>query len=282
MKKTLAITASILLALSPVSAVNSDTINIVVTKAAQCADSVSSAVVDSMAPAPSASAKSPQARIVESADGDSYLLYNGQAYSFSDVANHLDYYPEDYAEDAVDQKLREIDTWGVLGILAICFGFPALVIVVALILIIGFFTRRNRERNALISQAIDNGYQLPDAFYTNQQNEGSEGSTHIPQRDPRKFSSAMTLIAVGLCLSVFFLVIDAPVGFIAGGIPLLLGAGKLIGYFYLPEYSANGAGPMGKNNNDARREGPACPPPPPGETFYYDPRDPRYNGDRRR
>ncbi|MCM1070637.1 MAG: DUF6249 domain-containing protein [[Clostridium] fimetarium] len=282
MKKTLAIAASLLLALCPVSAVNTDSINNIAAKAAQCADSVSAAVIDSVAPQSARTENSNQARVVESEDGDSYLLFNGQAYAFSDVANQLEYAPEDYAEDAVDQKLKEIDTWGVLGILAICFGFPALVVVVALILIIGFFTKRNRERNALISQAIDNGYQLPDAFYSNQQHEASDGSTQTPRRDPRKFSSAMTLIAVGLCLSVFFLVIDAPVGFIAGGIPLLLGAGKLIGYFCLPEYGASADNARGGNHsaNDGR-EGSPCPPPPPAETFYYDPRDPRYNGGRR-
>lgn len=221
------------------------------------------------------------ARLVSADDGETYILSEGKAYPLQELINGFSngYRLNESTEDIADQKLREIGTWGVLGILAICFGFPALVIIVAIILIIGFFRNRNRERNAIIAQAIDRDYQLPDSFYSNQQHEqedSNDGAARRPARNPQKFNSAVTLIAVGLAVGVFFWAVDAPVGFVAGGIPLLLGIGRLIGYFCVPGYGAPAHGAhrgYGRGQN-----GPACPPPPPGERFYYDPRDPRYNG----
>ena len=223
-------------------------------------------------------------RLVNTDEGDSYIIFKGNAYQLQEIVDGINdgLAAGSKAEDIADQQLREIGTWGVLGILAICFGFPALVVIVAIVLIIGFFRNRNRERNALIAQAIDHGYQLPDAFYANQQSadRADNPTASAPSRDPQKFNTSMTLIAVGLCVGVFFWAVDAPFGFVAGGIPLLLGIGRLIGYFYVPGYGA----PDRHNYRDARwgrnsrNNGPACPPPPPGERFYYDPRDPRYNG----
>lgn len=230
------------------------------------------------------------ARIVNTDEGDTYILSEGKAYPLQELLSGFEdgFNESETPGDIADQKLKEIGTLGILGILAICFGFPALVIIVAIILIIGFFKNRNRERNAIIAQAIDHDYQLPDSFYTNQPQHEQEGESETlaskPARDPRKFNSAITLIAVGLAVGIFFWAVDAPVGFVAGGIPLLLGIGRLIGYFYVPGFGAptqNQHRNYYRNNqNDFNNDqnGRSCPPPPPGGHFYYDPRDPRYNG----
>lgn len=229
------------------------------------------------------------ARLVTTDGGDTYILSAGKAYPLHELISETETPEHKFTtEDVADQKLREIGTWGVLGILAICFGFPALVVIIAIVLIFGFFRNRNRERNAIIAQAIDRGYQLPDSFYTNQpqhdQAENGNPANSEPLRDPELFKSAVTLIAVGLAVGVFFLAVDAPFGIVAGGIPLLLGIGRLIGYFFIPGYKSvkprrgHYFDNSGQNGFGASNNGTACPPPPPGERFYYDPRDPRYNG----
>ena len=59
------------------------------------------------------------------------------------------------------------------------------------------------------------------------------------RRDPKNFSSAITLLAVGFALILFFGAKDMwSVAFLAGGIPFFLGVGKLIGYFYVPGFAA--------------------------------------------
>ncbi len=273
-----------MLAIGTASAIHPDTIDNKGIGKTQLVDSLSTNAIDSASTLVQENDLSETARIVDSEDGESYLLFKGQAYTLSDIVERQNPTSKEASEDVVNQRFRELGTLGILGILAICFGFPALVIIVAIILIIGFFTRRNRERNALISQAIDRNYQLPDSFYSKLHDEsGAEAETVVERhRDPKQFGSAITLLAVGLCLSVYFWAIDAPFGCIAGGIPLLLGVGRLIGYFYVPEY---GTKPYDRHREglDAAdgRKGAACPPPPPAEKFYYDPRDPRYNGNRR-
>ncbi len=296
MKKLLTITAALLLSFGIAEAKppqkdakkspGNDSISVSATFSGDSVRQLNADIVFHAAEDSAANEATGTARLVNTDDGETYLVSDGNAYPLREIADAFQDRPAviSQVEDIADQKLLDIGTWGILGILAICFGFPALVIIVAIVLLIGFFRNRNRERNALIAQAIDRGYQLPDAFYTNQQNadcaDNAPGASARPSRDPQKFNTAMTLIAVGVCVGIFFWAVDAPIGFVAGGIPLLLGVGRLIGYFYVPGYSAPDAAKPNRGNGGMSNghNGPACPPPPPGERFYYDPRDPRYNG----
>ncbi|MDE7142741.1 MAG: hypothetical protein K2O33_07610, partial [Muribaculaceae bacterium] len=231
MKRILPIAASIILSsnLAAAPSPGNDTISTETRiQDSRLGDADSAAVAQAQMDSSSTAADQKIPRLVSTDDGDSYILADGAAYPLQElIDNYADGRTDSTTEDIADQKLREMGTWGVLGILAICFGFPALVVIVAIVLIIGFLRNRNRERNALIAQAIDRGYQLPDSFYSNQQanGEGSDGASAQPMRDPHKFNSAVTLIAVGLAVGIFFWAVDAPFGFVAGGIPLLIGLG---------------------------------------------------------
>lgn len=292
MKKILTIVAALLALSGPAAAKPEQKPDSISISASFSGDSVRNIQADISLHSDSASSEALQgaARLVTTDGGDTYILTEGKAYPLCDLISEAET-PDRLltTEDVADQKLREIGTWGVLGILAICFGFPALVVIIAIVLIIGFFRNRNRERNAIIAQAIDRDYQLPDTFYTNQPQhdtaENGNPANSEPLRDPELFKSAVTLIAVGLAVGVFFLAVDAPFGIVAGGIPLLLGIGRLIGYFFIPGYKTAKPGKgrhyynnQGQNGYGNSQNGTACPPPPPGERFYYDPRDPRYNG----
>ena len=175
---------------------------------------------------------------------------------------------EYYNEATIQIPTEESDgpTWPMVAVIAICFGVPGIIALVALILILRFQRRKNRERHDIIQQAIDNNYPLPESFYTRQpsyQNQCQPGESQNgenPQgqpgpapdmrpgvnqfsqqtmaRDPRKLSSSITLIGVGLALLIAFLSIDNPgVAFVAGGIPLFIGIGRLVAYYYVPGYA---------------------------------------------
>ncbi len=145
------------------------------------------------------------------------------------------------------------------------------VLLIALAILIFIFVR-NRNRNAIISQAIDKGYELPESFYSGQSttriiyqnapaqskaySENSDNNTHstesslntsaqinnmppIPPTPPvsnRNLHSGIQLAVIGLCILIFFIVIDtASVGIIAGGIPLLLGLGRIASWYYIDQ-----------------------------------------------
>ncbi len=286
MKKALSIIAALALVSGAAHAVQTNKVDSVVAKIDTIATSVA-AGQDTLSTASSQNS----AKVVTTDDGTTLVLYDGASYPLNDIMNHRNwnnaYYSDTDFENEVERKVTNMSSMSLLCTLLICFGIPAIAILVALYLILKFFTHRNRERNALIAQAIDNGYQLPDSFYLNQRAEidSNNASATGPQRDPQKFQSAITMISAGIALSVFFWVIETPFGFIAGGIPLLLGIGQLIGYFYIPGFGSKNN--QWKNNRQSNEHfqnvpnnGQSCPPPPPAGHYYYDPRDPRYNGNR--
>jgi len=207
-----------------------------------------------------------------------YILYKGCAYLLDDVMMDHNYnMPVEFPEN--DDNL--------VSVVAICFIVPCITIVVALVLLLIFFMRKTVARNEIIARAIDANYTLPDSFYSNTQQPhyativeepsdtpaGNDMNQIRPvphtQRDPKKFTSAMTLLAVGLCMLLFFWINGYPaLACLAGGLPLLLGVGNMIGYFYVPGYSESkttrpkspyppqpGYGPSAARYNEP------CPPP---------------------
>lgn len=179
--------------------------------------------------------------------------------------------------------------WMIVAILLIVFCVPCIAVLIALGLMFSFLRRRNRERNELISKAIDHNYTLPDSFYGRQsttytqaasqscnQADGDENAGHPtpaapPVRNPKTFNNALTLIVVGLCLFLFFTIVaNAGLGFLIGGIPLFLGIGRMIGYYYIPGFDTS------------TRKRNYCPPKPPYQGNYYgngyNQQPPYYNG----
>lgn len=142
----------------------------------------------------------------------------------------------------------------------------ATVLLIAFAILIFIFVR-NRNRNAIISQAIEKGYELPESFYSGQNttrviyqnapapspNDDNSGTTQpgqsnktdgtsfnlppIPPTPPvndKNLQSGIKLAVVGLCILIFFLIVDATsVAILAGGIPLLLGLGRIGSWYYL-------------------------------------------------
>lgn len=164
-----------------------------------------------------------------------------------------------HREDTLDALLEENIANNVVVLIIVIFLIPCLTIGFIVWIIMRFFIKRNRERNSIIEQAINAGYQLPETFYTGQPNNyniiNGEMAPNAPDaapqqirqdikamqiqpatnRDPGKFSSAATLIAIGAALSLYTIVKVGPDIWLLGGlVMLLLGIGKMIGYFYVP------------------------------------------------
>ncbi len=179
-----------------------------------------------------------QTPVVSVKNGKWSLDYDGSDYIISDLVEDSRFTDrfrdlEDFDADTMILK----DNMGMAtAIVAIIFGVPCLTIIVGLIVILAFALKRNRGRNELINNAIDRNYQLPDAFYLGQKNQATPSG---PVRDSRKFYSATTLIATGLSLVLFAIYADASFFVLAGGIPLLIGVGQLIGYFCVPTSPRN-------------------------------------------
>lgn len=115
----------------------------------------------------------------------------------------------------------------IVGMVAIVFGIPALAVIAALVVILVYALKRNRRRNEVIMAAIQHNYKLPDSFYTGQKDSGNN------ERDPRKFYTAITLIAVGFSFIVYAIAENIGFFLLVGGIPLLIGIGKLLGFFFV-------------------------------------------------
>lgn len=196
-------------------------------------------------------------RIVE-IDDESYILSHGGAYRLTDVSDALMFNPIDAHDDFHEFYESSVNNRKqMVPIIAICFIVPCLTLIIGLVLLLVFFMKKTTARNSIIEKAIDAGYQLPDSFYSN-----TTAYTHVagstgtnadtldgqpalaPQpaatRDPKNFQAAASLLAVGFALFLFFAVNDMwGVACLAGGIPLLLGVGKLIGYLYIPGYTSD-------------------------------------------
>lgn len=164
-----------------------------------------------------------------------------------------------YRMHTPDALLEENIANNVVVLIIVIFLIPCLTIGFIIWIIMRFFIKRNRERNSIIEQAINAGYQLPETFYTGQPNNyniiNGEMAPNAPDaapqqirqdikamqiqpatnRDSGKFSSAVTLIAIGAALSLYTVVKVGPDIWLLGGlVMLLLGIGKMIGYFYVP------------------------------------------------
>ena len=164
-----------------------------------------------------------------------------------------------YRMHTPDALLEENIANNVVVLIIVIFLIPCLTIGFIVWIIMRFFIKRNRERNSIIEQAINAGYQLPETFYTGQPNNyniiNGEMAPNAPDaapqqirqdikamqiqpatnRDSEKFSSAVTLIAIGAALSLYTVVKVGPDIWLLGGlVMLLLGIGKMIGYFYVP------------------------------------------------
>lgn len=135
-------------------------------------------------------------------------------------------------ESGVRQEMMRKNMGYVVALVAIVLGVPCVAIVAALIVILTYALKRNKRRNEIIAKAIEYNYQLPDAFYTGQR--VSSSSPDAPMRDARKFYSSITFIAIGFSLIIFAITAGEPFFLLCGGIPLLIGIGRLIGYFYIP------------------------------------------------
>ena len=164
-----------------------------------------------------------------------------------------------YRMHTPDALLEENIANNVVVLIIVIFLIPCLTIGFIVWIIMRFFIKRNRERNSIIEQAINAGYQLPETFYTGQPNNyniiNGEMAPNAPDaapqqirqdikamqiqpatnRDSGKFSSAVTLIAIGAALSLYTVVKVGPDIWLLGGlVMLLLGIGMMIGYFYVP------------------------------------------------
>lgn len=184
-------------------------------------------------------------------------------------------------EDTLDALLEENIAKNVVALIIVIFLIPCLTIGFIVWIIMRFFIKRNRERNSIIEQAINAGYQLPETFYTGQPNNyniiNGEMAPNTPDaapqqirpdikamqiqpatnRDPGKFSSAVTLIAIGAALTLYTVFMHGPDIWLLGGlVMLLLGIGKMIGYFYVP------SAPVKPKQNNRQYPTPPVPPQP--------------------
>lgn len=224
---------------------------------------------------------------------------------------------EYYNEATIQIPTDDVEgpTWPMVALIAICFGVPGIIAIIALILILRFQRRKNRERHEIIQQAIDNNYPLPESFYTRQPTYQTSCQPDEPQmppvpgaeikpgvsqftqqtmaRDPRKFTSSITLIGVGLALLIAFLCsANEGVAFVVGGIPLFIGIGRLLAYYFVPgaatmtttrrtfqpPYYPNGPVYNMPPQFPGQPQQPACAPQPPFPGPQQPPVPPQYNG----
>lgn len=231
-------------------------------------------------------------------EGKPYVIYKGTAYQVADAGESLSEMSQNISDiraAMVPHQRRDDARWKQM---LVVFGIPCLTIAVALVLLLVFLIKKNRTRTEIITRAIENHYELPESFYTGQPSanclygpatgQGSEASDHqgttlqpvsASMRDPRKFSSAMTTIAVGLALLLFFVInVNWGIGFLIGGIPLFIGVGKLLSYLYVPTVTRN-PGPMDPRYLGNGHYGPQQPPYQRDSRSYYGPQQPRERGD---
>ncbi len=231
-------------------------------------------------------------------EGKPYVIYKGTAYQVADAGESLSEMSQNISNiraAMVPHQRSDDATWKQM---LVVFGIPCLTITVALVLLLVFLIKKNRTRTEIITRAIENHYELPESFYTGQPSanclygpatgQGSEASDHqgttlqpvsASMRDPRKFSSAMTTIAVGLALLLFFVInVNSGMGFLIGGIPLFIGVGKLLSYLYVPTVTRN-PGPMDPRYPGNGHYGPQQPPYQRDSRSYCGPQQPRERGD---
>lgn len=220
--------------------------------------------------------------IVATSDSAAIINFHSDE-AIENAETELDEIDESYysREDTLDALLEENIAKNVVALIIVIFLIPCLTIGFIVWIIMRFFIKRNRERNSIIEQAINAGYQLPETFYTGQPNNyniiNGEMAPNTPDaapqqirpdiktmqiqpatnRDPGKFSSAATLIAIGAALTLYTVFMHGPDIWLLGGlVMLLLGIGKMIGYFYVP------SAPVKPKQNNRQYPTPPVPPQP--------------------
>jgi hypothetical protein len=156
-------------------------------------------------------------------DGDQWMLtMNGKDYDIYDLVVGRDIDP--------DARLMMDHSGSIVAMVALIFGLPSLAFIAALFIIFYYALKRNRQRNEVINNAIEHNYQLPDAFYS-----GQKGAQKNGYRNPKRFYSAWTFIAVGVAFVIFSIIKGESFFFLVGAIPLLIGIGRMIGYYGIPD-----------------------------------------------
>lgn len=220
------------------------------TKSVSTADSLTSALKDTIQAASGA--------VYTILDGEEYILKDGKAYrisegeSMEEIIDSETYKDED--SDIGTTRMSNAVADHVVPIVGIVFGLPCAAVVCIVWFLTYYFIRRNRDKNALISKAIDNNYTLPDAFFSQPaSSETAIGEDNQPsaanstkmfaaqpmgQRDPRRFSTGIMLVCIGVPVFIFFLVNGVtPAAFLCGGILIFIGLAKLLSYYFVPGYS---------------------------------------------
>lgn len=231
-------------------------------------------------------------------DGEKFILSNGEVISFDRYERKLNEKDNrDYNAIRHERNLEQMKAS--IPLFAIGFGAPCLAFVIGVILWVRFLLKRNRERNEIIMKAIDDNYELPEAFYTRQPafptynfsaanndtdpNDPKAANTtngnvvppQLPGMNMRTYPdfkalrTGIVLICIGVPIFLFFACIGEPgVGLLLGGIPFFLGIGKIVTYYAVPS---------NRNTSRPRFNPPYAQPQPPfSQAPYYRPEEPNF------
>lgn len=204
-----------------------------------------------------------QPLLVVSQTGDTVVAYMPDSVAEGTAVRKITVRVDEAKEDIrpyIADKQRQL----IMSLSAIIIPCVTILLIAAAVMI--FIFVRNRNRNALIEKAIENGYELPESFYSGQnttrviyqnapvqpqdptnpidqqQQTSPNGAAPsfmppIPPTPPansKNLQSGIQLAVIGFCVLIFFLIVDAPsVAILAGGIPLLLGLGRIASWYYL-------------------------------------------------
>lgn len=199
------------------------------------------------------------------------IAYDGNVYNISDLVDAAEAMADDNRTS--DEVFFENNASEIIWVFVLVFGLPCLTIIVVVAVVLIYQLSRSRQRKAVLDRAIDNNYQLPPNFFGN-----PKGDEHSQVRDSRKFYSAVSLISVGIGLIIFAVAEHhAPFFYLAGAIPLLMGVGRMIGYFYVfPTHVKNQQPPYGPQQPFYGPQPPYDPQPPFGPQPPYGPQDPDF------
>lgn len=208
-----------------------------------------------------------QPLVVVSQTGDTIVAYMPDSVSEGAAVRNITVRVDE--KDHIDPAVAKAQQRSLMAISIVV--IPCATILLIAFAVLFFIFVRNRNRNAIISQAIEKGYELPESFFsgqnttriiyqngpmpdpnstnsqTNEPNDrtynpasGTTAPTNLPPIPPvppvddKNLQSGIKLSVVGLCILIFFLVIGIThVAILAGGIPLLLGLGRLGSWYYL-------------------------------------------------
>lgn len=190
---------------------------------------------------------------------DSTVIEQGEERLDSNFSYHtnIDYYK---LEESLSDDLRRefMDNEFTLKVVAIGVIVPCAAIALIVIGTFIYLIIKTRARNRIIEKAIENNYQLPDSFF----NKHTRGWTDNPAEETasktstfdsqpelpplpnmtkppmspyekRQFSNAVVLVLLGLIL---FIALGSVFGLILGGIPFVIGASRLITFFYFNQW----------------------------------------------